>query len=105
MFGTLISLARTANTIGTCYLVGQVGLKVYRSLQKMQRERLHADEVKTKFIIEYTKEHGVAPPEKLVETVLRSHSAVEHPVQKRMKDACEKAKKHLKQYVGKDKSV
>jgi hypothetical protein len=89
----LLFVGRSFNTAANIYLATQIGAKVYKSVRKMQKEKLRADELKAKFIEEYEKKTGEQPSDELVSLTLKSYDAVEYPIQHRIKSLFDFEKK------------
>jgi len=82
----LFFVGRTFNTAANVYFAGQVSWWAYKNIREMQKEKLHAETLKTQFIEEYKLEHdGEEPTEELISVALRSYNAIEHPLQQRIK--------------------
>ena len=91
-FGLVV---RWFNTAATAYVVGRVGWSLFLSVRQMQREKLHATEMRKRFVEEFEKEFGMLPEEELITLTLSTYNAVEHPLRKRINDKCSDAKKAL----------
>jgi len=81
-------VGRTFNTAANIYLAGQVGWWAYKQIREMRKEKMHAEELRAKFIEEYKTNHeGQDPSDELVTTALKAYNAVEFPLTTRIKKA------------------
>lgn len=77
--------ARTFNTAANLYLGCQVGWWVFKQVREMQKERLQATELRSRFVAEFAKEYGREPDEETIKVALRSYNAVEKPLEHRIR--------------------
>ena len=92
IFAPIFFVYRTFNTISNVYLAGQVSWWVYREVRKMQKEKLQADDLRERFIEEFTRQYGNKPTDEMVSLALKSYNAVEHPIQHRINQTADAVK-------------
>jgi len=81
IFSPIVFLFRATNNVLTAICVGQIAWIAYKKVREMNKDKLKASEIKEKFISEHIERTGEEPSEKVVEAVLRTHNAIEHPIQ------------------------
>tara|TARA_Y100000034_G_scaffold81215_1_gene97350 strand:+ start:216 stop:533 length:318 start_codon:yes stop_codon:yes gene_type:complete len=89
------------NTAANLYLAGQLSWWAFKEVRKMQKEKLKADELRTRFVSEYVAEFDKEPSEQEISAALRAYNAVEHPVQERVKQVFGQGAKGKKDAVRK----
>jgi hypothetical protein len=97
----LVFVGRSFNTAANLYFAGQISWWAYKEVRKMQKEKLKADELRTRFVSEYVSEFEKEPSEQEVSAALRAYNAVEHPIQERVKQLFGQGAKGEKDEVGK----
>ena len=67
MIGTLLKplvfVGRSFNKAANLYFAGQISWWAYKEVRKMQKEKLKADELRTRFVSEYVSEFEKEPSE------------------------------------------
>ena len=92
IFTPIFFAAKAFNTVTNVYFASQIGWWVYKEVRSMQKEKLQADELKQRFIREYTKQFGMKPTDDMVSTALMAYNAVEKPIKHRIDQTTEVVK-------------
>lgn len=89
------------NAATTAYVVGKIGWHMYLNIRAMQKEKLQANEMRTKFVEMYREKFGKDPDEELISVTLASHNYVEHPLRQKIATECGKVKKAFEETMEK----
>ena len=99
MLGPVTALVRAANTAGTVYLCGQVGLSVFKKVREIQIQHVESEKIRQKFIDQYVQKFGKEPTAEEISVTLETFNAVERPLHKAINDTLDDAKSKIKECV------